>query len=83
VRLALKGEEVLDKLMAEESADPAQNEYLWRPEYASYMVEGTPGLPYGGLLQCFNVVELNMNERRKAVQKLLDKDEVLLTIGAF
>lgn len=40
---------------------------LWRPEFASYMVEGTPGIPYGGLLAHFNVVEANMKNRRKEV----------------
>ena len=33
---------------------------LWRPEYASYMVEGTPGYPYGSSLNYFNTVEYNM-----------------------
>ncbi|VDN27006.1 unnamed protein product, partial [Cylicostephanus goldi] len=37
------------------------------------MVEGTPGVPYGGLLACFNVVEANMVVRRKEVQKMLKK----------
>lgn len=35
----------------------------WRPEYAAYMVEGTPGKPYGGLMAHFNVVESNMKLR--------------------
>uniref|UniRef100_A0A915HNZ8 Glutamate--cysteine ligase n=1 Tax=Romanomermis culicivorax TaxID=13658 RepID=A0A915HNZ8_ROMCU len=83
VHLALKGEQILEKLMSEESKDPSKNEFLWRPEYASYMLEGTPGRPYGGLLHCFNVVEGNMKNRRKHLQSMLEKDEVLLTIGAF
>ena len=53
---------------------------LWRPEYASYMVniipinthtivvqfkvEGTPGGPYGGSTNYFNTVEHNMRVRR-------------------
>ena len=39
-------------------------ESLWRPEYASYMVEGTPGQPYGGSTNYFNTVEHNMRVRR-------------------
>ena len=35
----------------------------WRPEYAAYMVEGTPGKPYGGLMAHFNLVEANMKLR--------------------
>lgn len=40
---------------------------LWRPEFASYMIEGTPGQPYGGLLAHFNIVETNMKQRRDEV----------------
>ena len=36
---------------------------LWRPEYASYMVEGTPGRPYGHRMAHFNLVEANMKIR--------------------
>ena len=36
---------------------------LWRPEYAAYMVEGTPGKPYGGLMAHLNTVEANMKLR--------------------
>ena len=35
----------------------------WHPEYANYMVEGTPGKPYGGLMAHFNIVEANMRRR--------------------
>ena len=35
----------------------------WRPEYAGYMVEGTPGKPYGGMMAHFNLVEANMKLR--------------------
>jgi glutamate--cysteine ligase catalytic subunit len=56
---------------------------LWRPEYGSYMIEGTPGKPYGGLLAHFNIVEANMRYRREEAQQLLDTDEVLMTITNF
>jgi len=36
---------------------------LWRPEYTSYMVEGTPGRPYGHRMAHFNMVEANMRLR--------------------
>ena len=44
---------------------------MWRPEFASYMIEGTPGKPYGGLLAHFNIVEANMKNRRQEVTSLL------------
>lgn len=56
---------------------------LWRPEYGAYMIEGTPGKPYGGLLAHFNIVEANMRYRREEGQNLLGPDEVLMTITNF
>lgn len=56
---------------------------LWRPEYAAYMVEGTPGKPYGGLLAHYNVVEANMKLRREEVQQLLLPGEALMSLTSF
>lgn len=56
---------------------------LWRPEYGAYMIEGTPGKPYGGLLAHFNIVEANMRYRREEAQQLLGPNEVLMTITNF
>ena len=56
---------------------------LWRPEYGAYMVEGTPGKPYGGLLAHFNIVEANMRYRRTEASKLLKEGEVLMSITNF
>lgn len=56
---------------------------LWRPEYGAYMIEGTPGKPYGGLLAHFNIVEANMRYRREEAQQLLGPDEVLMTVTNF
>lgn len=56
---------------------------LWRPEYASYMVEGTPGYPYGGSLNYFNTVEHNMRTRRQELEALLEEDEVCFSISSF
>merc|ERR1719410_2706259 len=56
---------------------------LWRPEYASYMVEGTPGAPYGGSTNYFNSVEHNMRARRAELEKMLDKDEICISTSSF
>lgn len=56
---------------------------LWRPEYGAYMIEGTPGKPYGGLLAHFNVVEANMQYRRQEATKLLKPGEVLMSLTNF
>lgn len=56
---------------------------LWRPEYGAYMVEGTPGKPYGGLLAHFNIVEANMQYRRAEVTQILHPGEVIMSITNF
>ncbi|VDM74010.1 unnamed protein product, partial [Strongylus vulgaris] len=87
VRVSCRAEELLSRLQAQEEVDKVNalvgtvNHFLWRPEFAAYMVEGTPGVPYGGLLACFNVVEANMVVRRKEVQKMLKKGETVLSIS--
>uniref|UniRef100_A0A914V6Y5 Glutamate--cysteine ligase n=1 Tax=Plectus sambesii TaxID=2011161 RepID=A0A914V6Y5_9BILA len=84
VRVSLRAEELLSRLQAAEEVNAlvgTENRFLWRPEYASYMVEGTPGVPYGGLLACFNVVENNMRRRREEVSKLLKRDESVMSIS--
>lgn len=56
---------------------------LWRPEYASYMIEGTPGQPYGGTMSEFNTVEGNMAKRRREASSLLNHNQTLCTITSF
>jgi glutamate--cysteine ligase catalytic subunit len=36
---------------------------IWYPEYARYMIEGTPGSPYPGTMKDFLSVEANMRLR--------------------
>lgn len=56
---------------------------LWRPEYASYMIEGTPGQPYGGTMSEFNTVEGNMKKRRREASSVLNQNQTLCTITSF
>lgn len=56
---------------------------MWRPEYGAYMLEGTPGKPYGGMLAHFNVVEANMQFRRQEAMSLLQPEEVLMSLTSF
>lgn len=46
VRVSLRAEELLAKLQEPENSG-LDTISLWRPEFGAYMVEGTPGLPYG------------------------------------
>ncbi|KAK3886936.1 hypothetical protein Pcinc_008945 [Petrolisthes cinctipes] len=82
-RLSLRGSELLEVLREAEETNPKEVRSLWRPEYAEYMVEGTPGQPYGSLVQHFNIVEHNMSFRRSEVQSLLQPDELVLSLTCF
>ncbi|KAJ6635583.1 Glutamate--cysteine ligase [Pseudolycoriella hygida] len=82
-QVSLRAAEVLAKLNEKEMADPNGVKSLWRPEYGAYMVEGTPGKPYGGLLAHFNVVEANMRYRRQEVTELLPAGETVMSITSF
>lgn len=82
-RVRLCAQDILGQLNEKEANDPHNVKSLWRPEYGAYMIEGTPGKPYGGLLAHFNIVEANMRYRREEAQQLLGPDEVLMTITNF
>ncbi|KAG7205824.1 hypothetical protein KM043_007765 [Ampulex compressa] len=82
-KLSLRASEILRVLNQKEHENPINLKSVWRPEYGAYMVEGTPGKPYGGLLVHFNVVEANMRYRREEVVKLLRPNEVLMSLTNF
>ncbi|XP_053600985.1 glutamate--cysteine ligase catalytic subunit [Plodia interpunctella] len=81
--VSLRADELLPKLQEKEHQDPQNVKSLWRPEYGAYMVEGTPGKPYGGLLAHFNIVEANMQYRRAEASTLLKDGEVIMSITNF
>ncbi|XP_024085611.1 glutamate--cysteine ligase catalytic subunit [Cimex lectularius] len=81
--LSLRGQELLSILNEKEAKNPDSVKSVWRPEYGAYMVEGTPGKPYGCLLAHFNIVEANMRYRREEAQQLLKEDERLITVTSY
>uniref|UniRef100_A0A8C5UN97 Glutamate--cysteine ligase n=1 Tax=Microcebus murinus TaxID=30608 RepID=A0A8C5UN97_MICMU len=83
VQLVLSGEEVLETLQEKGERTNPNHPTLWRPEYGSYMIEGTPGQPYGGTMSEFNTVEANMRERRKEATSILEENQALCTITSF
>ncbi|XP_063298999.1 glutamate--cysteine ligase catalytic subunit [Pelobates fuscus] len=83
VRLVLKGEEMLDTLQDQGEKINPNHPTLWRPEYGSYMIEGTPGQPYGGTMSEFNTVEDNMRKRRLEASSLLGENTSICTITSF
>lgn len=85
VRLYLHAGRVLDLLQEPErrAPDPAALDTLWRPEYAAYMVEGTPGRPYSECLRSSACVERNMRLRRQEVSNVLPPGCAVLTLTTF
>ncbi|KAI5635345.1 glutamate-cysteine ligase domain-containing protein [Phthorimaea operculella] len=81
--VSLRASTILPQLQEKELEDPENVKSLWRPEYGAYMVEGTPGKPYGGLLAHFNIVEANMQYRRAEASAFLQDGEVLMSITNF
>ncbi|KAI9218943.1 glutamate-cysteine ligase-domain-containing protein [Blastocladiella britannica] len=84
--LSLRGYDVLTELMQEEEeakATGAQVDLLWRPEYARYMLEGTPGHPYGMRADELSKVQASMKRRRQAAAALLEPHEFLASITVF
>uniref|UniRef100_A0A8C3WM62 Glutamate--cysteine ligase n=1 Tax=Catagonus wagneri TaxID=51154 RepID=A0A8C3WM62_9CETA len=83
VQLVLSGEELLETLQEKGERTNPNHPTLWRPEYGSYMIEGTPGQPYGGTMSEFNTVEDNMRKRRKEATSLLGENQALCTVTSF
>lgn len=83
VRLVLNGGDVLSTLQDQGEKINPNHPTLWRPEYGSYMIEGTPGQPYGGTMSEFNTVEGNMGKRRREASSVLNQNETLCTITSF
>lgn len=82
-KVSLRAQEILAALNEKEHLNPSTVKSLWRPEYGAYMIEGTPGKPYGGLMAHFNIVEANMRYRREEAQSLLKNGEVLMSLTCF
>lgn len=77
-RLHLCVETLIPKL------EELSNEALWRPEYARYMLEGTPNLPYKSNFEDYLQVEKSMKKRRQLASSVLEKNNMsLICITSF
>jgi glutamate--cysteine ligase catalytic subunit len=83
--LVLSAPALLDILQRDENSQPSGSSVpvLWRPEYANWMIEGTPGVPYRCYAADLCVVEQNMALRRAAIQAQLGDGESVLTLTVF
>ena len=88
-QVSLKAEELFAITDRWEQEQGSNRSFFWRPEFAAYMIEGTPGHPYGDgqdqrqIFAHFATVEKNMRNRRKEIEQLLAPDEALLSITSF
>ena len=87
-RLCLRGPEILDSLnklkadiIAQQGAEAWNTAFL--PEYGAHMIEATPGTPYGGDTADLIEVEKNMRLRRKTITRVLNSNELLMSITVF
>eukprot|EP00762_Andalucia_godoyi_P002747 ANDGO_04407.mRNA.1 Glutamate--cysteine ligase len=86
LKLSLRAPEILEQAEQVERAIVEKGEVLvtsWKPEYGTHMVEGTPGAPYCGSMECWTVVEPNMRARRAEVRKYLRPNEHLMTLTSY
>ncbi|CAM0141049.1 glutamate--cysteine ligase [Umbelopsis sp. WA50703] len=79
--LAILQKDEQDWLKDPEHFPPPQTS--WRPEYGRFMLEGTPGSPYGSSLKDLLLVEPNMKLRRELAQKTMKPNEIPLTIVSY
>ncbi|EFA85843.1 glutamate-cysteine ligase [Heterostelium album PN500] len=83
VKLSLRGHEVLHDLMQKEKMDPNNVDFLWRPEYGRFMIEGTPGQPYQGLGRQLLSIEDSLVKRRQEITANLKPNERIVTLSAY
>eukprot|EP00735_Rhodelphis_limneticus_P009061 TRINITY_DN2513_c0_g1::TRINITY_DN2513_c0_g1_i1::g.19169::m.19169 TRINITY_DN2513_c0_g1::TRINITY_DN2513_c0_g1_i1::g.19169 ORF type:complete len:771 (+),score=242.83,sp/P48506/GSH1_HUMAN/46.50/0.0,GCS/PF03074.11/2.4e-144,GCS2/PF04107.8/0.034 TRINITY_DN2513_c0_g1_i1:139-2451(+) len=81
-KVSLRAPEMLQLLMEDEQKN-GRAHVLWRPEYANWMVEGTPGDPYRCYVTDLLLVEPSMCLRRKLVEQILLPNECLTTLCVF
>ncbi|GAA5871784.1 hypothetical protein JCM16303_000863 [Sporobolomyces ruberrimus] len=88
-RLSLRQEEILADLHSDaakrKEGNPGKSACIpvFHPEYGRYMLESTPGEPYGATLEDLLLVEGNMRFRRKLAQSRMKPNEVPVTLTSF
>ena len=83
VQLCLRGPEAMEGLRKQEQDMNAFRGCAWHQEYGSWMLEGTPSLPYGGYTMSLVSVEQNMRLRRGRLLSVLREDEIAPTLVTF
>eukprot|EP00043_Microstomoeca_roanoka_P028431 m.17993 g.17993 ORF g.17993 m.17993 type:complete len:683 (+) comp8403_c0_seq1:65-2113(+) len=84
-KLVLRGKEFLEQLqeVARTWPETDAGTVTWHPEFGRYMIESTPGGPYGAHLEDFLKVEKNMALRRAQAKAALPPDVHMLSLTVF
>lgn len=77
--LVLNQEKILGQLMN----IPVSENVSYHPEFGRYMVEATPGKPFGPDIRAVLDLEPNLKLRRRIAAAYLEDDEHLLAIGGY
>ena len=83
VRLALKGTEVLEKLVKLNQTLDAESSIDWKPEVGEFMAESSPGQPFGDTMDDLVKVESNMKLRRDQINNFLGEKEKMVTMTTY
>lgn len=85
VQISLRSPEALERLRACEQSPghEGQRGAAWHQEYGSWMIEGTPKVPYGGYTASLLQVEQNMRLRRARLLSALEDNEIAPTVVTF
>ena len=84
MQLSLRAPELLEVLNREYPEQSVCSTLVaWHPEYSNWMLEGTPGQPYGNMIIDLLAVEANMGLRRRCPANLWEENEFMLSVTAF
>lgn len=85
VKLSLSSHNILPQLQKDREPQSRRSfqSTLWTLEFAQWMIEGLPGVPYRDYVADLANVERNMVLRRKLIAELLGKDDAVMTLSAF
>eukprot|EP00111_Clytia_hemisphaerica_P019576 TCONS_00057767-protein len=82
--LVCKAKDIIGPLTEAENLNPGNTDTAWRPEMTEWMIESSPGRPYGGNIDHFNTVEANMKIRRDELMSYFNDDkERILSLSTY
>lgn len=77
ISVSLRADKIIEQL------NKSNTKSIWHPEYANYMVEGTPDEPYKCSIKELLSIENDLKKRRLAISSILLDGEVVVTMSSF